>query len=66
MKKFFILTILILTSACGFEPLYAQKKPQTTGFYFSGDFDKSVTQLMASVKIEPAPERIGKKSETFY
>ncbi len=61
MKKFFIFAMFALVSACGFEPLYAQKKPQTTGFYFSGDFDTSVKDHLASIAILPIPDRIGQE-----
>ncbi|MFI3241672.1 MAG: LPS assembly lipoprotein LptE [Alphaproteobacteria bacterium] len=60
IKNIFSVAILLLLSACGFEPLYAQKKPETNSyFYFSGDFDTSVTDFMATIKVEPIPDRVG-------
>ncbi len=51
--------ILLLTS-CGFEPLYAKKQDNNI-WYFSGNFDNSVTQEMAQISIEPIAERFGQQ-----
>ena len=51
---------LFCISACGFEPLYAQRE-DTSGWYFSGNFDTSVTSEMAKVKVEPIAERFGQE-----
>jgi len=61
MNKILILIcgIFLLTS-CGFEPLYA-KKQNNNSWYFSGNFDNSVTQEMAKISIEPIAERFGQQ-----
>ncbi len=61
MNKILILIsgIFLLTS-CGFEPLYA-KKQNNNSWYFSGNFDNSVTQEMAQISIEPIAERFGQQ-----
>lgn len=50
--------LLFLVSACGFEPLYVQKK-NNNSWYFSGDFDTSITSEMAKIKVEPIADRFG-------
>ncbi len=51
---------LFCISACGFEPLYAQRE-DPSGWYFSGNFDTSVTSEMAKVKVEPIADRFGQE-----
>ena len=59
-KIFILLSGLFLLTACGFEPLYAKKQNNNT-WYFSGNFDNSVTQEMSQVSIEPIAERFGQQ-----
>lgn len=59
MKRLLLLSLLMIT-ACGFEPLYAQKEGNS-GWYFSGKFDTSVTAEMAKVKVEPIAMRFGQQ-----
>lgn len=59
MKKLIPLTCLVcLLAACGFEPLYVEKK-HNNAWYFGGDFDTSISQEMAQVKVEPIEQRFG-------
>lgn len=59
MKKcFVVLNFVFFLAACGFEPLYAQKK-QSGGWYFGGDFDTSVSDEMAQIRVEPIEQRFG-------
>lgn len=60
MKKFVAVCLLFLLTACGFEPLYAQKK-QDSLWYFSGEFDASVSQEMAQIKVQPIEQRFGQQ-----
>ena len=52
MKKCRVLFLFLLVSACGFQPLYVEKK-HNNAWYFSGDFDTSITQEMSQIKVEP-------------
>lgn len=58
MRKLYILLPVFLLCACGFEPLYVEKKHDNP-WYFKGEFDTSITQEMAKVKIEPIRDRFG-------
>ena len=58
MKKCRVLFLFLLVSACGFQPLYVEKK-HNNAWYFSGDFDTSITQEMSQIKVEPIEERFG-------
>lgn len=58
MKKCRVLLLLLLLSACGFQPLYVEKK-HNNAWYFSGDFDTSITREMSQIKVEPIEERFG-------
>lgn len=58
LKKFGFILLLTAVTACGFEPLYVEKK-HTNRWYFDGDFDTSITQEMAAIKIEPISDRFG-------
>ena len=57
MKKKLIAIIgICFLSACGFEPLYVQKKG---GGFFGGEYDQSISSEMSQVKIEASGERFG-------
>ena len=57
MKKKLIAVIgICLLSACGFEPLYVQKKG---GSFWGGEYDQSISSEMEKVKIEASGERFG-------
>ena len=58
MHKKYILLPLLLIAACGFEPLYVEKKHDNL-WYFDGEFDTSISQEMAKVKVEPISDRFG-------
>lgn len=61
MKKYLISTlILLMVSACGFEPLYVQKKHNNL-WYFGGEFDASITSEMSQIKVEPIEQRFGQE-----
>lgn len=56
-KKWIVLSAF-LAAACGFEPLYVEKK-HNNAWYFDGDFDTSITQEMSKVKVQPISDRFG-------
>ena len=53
MKKSCLLVVVlaIMTSSCGFEPLYVQKTSKEDKWYFDGNFDNYVADQMAQIKI---------------
>lgn len=51
-------TLLLMVGACGFEPLYVQKK-QSDNWYFSGEFDPSISAEISQIKIEQIQQRFG-------
>lgn len=57
-KSLTIVLTLVLLSACGFEPLYVQRKQNNT-WYFGGDFDTSITSEMSQIKVEAVGNRFG-------
>lgn len=61
MKKYWLSAVLILlVSACGFEPLYVQKQHNNL-WYFGGKFDTSITNEMSQIKVEPIADRFGQQ-----
>lgn len=59
MKKKLIGMIMVtFLAACGFEPLYVQKKHNNL-WYFGGEFDGSISSEMAQIKVEATGERFG-------
>lgn len=60
MRKFVVIVALLLLTACGFEPLYAQKKNDNL-WYFSGEFDTSVSSEMAQIKVQTIADRFGQQ-----
>ena len=60
MKKFCILICFLFVVACGFEPLYVQRKNNGL-WYFGGDFDVSITSELAKIKVEPIADRFGQQ-----
>lgn len=48
----------MLVSACGFEPLYVEKK-SSGQWYYDNKFDTGIKEEMASVKVELIQDRIG-------
>lgn len=55
-KKLIVIVGICLLAACGFEPLYVQKKG---GGFFGGEYDQSISSEMAKVKVEATGERFG-------
>ena len=45
-------------SCCGFEPLYVEEK-SNSDWYYNSEFDTSIREEMASVKVELIQDRIG-------
>ena len=45
-------------TACGFEPLYVERKSGEK-WYYKGEFDTSISDEIARIKIEPIVDRIG-------
>lgn len=58
MKKIKILALLLLLSACGFEPMYVERDG-SDNWYFGSEFNTSVTAEMEKVKVETMSERFG-------
>ncbi len=58
MKKIGVLTMALLLTACGFQPLYVQRSGDNS-WYYGGDFDTSITEEMAQIKITPISDRFG-------
>lgn len=57
-KRFIFLMLISFVSACGFEPLYVERKGDNA-WYFKGDFDTSISQEMAKIKVMPIKDRFG-------
>ena len=55
-RKLLVALGFCLLTACGFEPLYVQKK---SGGFWGGEYDQSISSEMAKVKIEATGERFG-------
>ena len=60
MKKCWLLFLVLFISACGFEPLYVQKKQESL-WYFGGEFDTSISAEMAKIKVQTIAERFGQE-----
>lgn len=60
MKKILAVCLISLIAACGFEPLYVQKKHNNL-WYFGGEFDTSITDEMAQIKVQTIAERFGQQ-----
>ena len=58
LHKKYIFILLLMLAACGFEPLYVERQQDDT-WYFGGNFDTSISQEMAKVKIQPISDRFG-------
>ncbi len=62
LHKIKILTVfcLLLTgiNACGFEPLYVERKSGEK-WYYKGEFDTSISEEIAQIKVEPIADRVG-------
>lgn len=54
-KKLISMMMVTFLAACGFEPLYVQKKHNNL-WYFGGEFDRSISSEMAQVKVEATGE----------
>ena len=59
-KKLIGLMMVTFLAACGFEPLYVEKKHNNLWF-FGGEFDSSISQEMSQIKIETTGERFGQQ-----
>ncbi len=60
MKKFVAVCLFGFLAACGFEPLYVQKKHDNL-WYFGGEFDTSITAEMAQIKVQTIQDRFGQQ-----
>ena len=60
MKIFSALLLLFSLTACGFEPLYVQKKQESL-WYFGGEFDTSISTEMAKIKVQTIADRFGQE-----
>ncbi|MDD4555852.1 MAG: LPS assembly lipoprotein LptE [Alphaproteobacteria bacterium] len=60
MKKVLILVLVSFITACGFEPLYVEKKTAKK-WYFGNEFDISINGEMEKIKIESISGRFGQK-----
>jgi len=52
------MALVVLISGCGFEPLYVEKTSDSQ-WYYDNEFDTSIKDEMASVKVELIQDRIG-------
>ena len=57
-KRIIFLVLITFVSACGFEPLYVERKGDNA-WYFQGEFDTSISQEMAKIKVMPIEDRFG-------
>lgn len=57
MKKWVMLGVFYLLTACGFQPLYVQKTGGS--WYYDAQFDTSITEEMSQVKISLIKDRFG-------
>ncbi|MBQ7303615.1 MAG: hypothetical protein IJW75_01685, partial [Alphaproteobacteria bacterium] len=48
----------LLISACGFEPLYVERKSDEK-WYYKGEFDTSISNEISQIKVEPIADRLG-------
>ena len=60
MRNVGVAVLLLLLGACGFEPLYVQRKSSGL-WYFEGTFDTSISSQMAQIKIDPIANRFGQQ-----
>lgn len=58
MKKIGIFAVVLLLTACGFQPLYVQRSGDNN-WYYGGDFDTSIADEMALIKIPVIADRFG-------
>ncbi len=58
LRKLNIIFALLFLSSCGFRPLYVERDSDE-GWYYKGSFDTSISQQIASIKVEPISDRIG-------
>ena len=58
MLKKNIFVFVLMLAACGFEPLYVERHSDER-WYYKGNFDASIANEMAQIKVEPADERVG-------
>ena len=58
MKTICLSLITLVLVSCGFEPLYVEKKSDSM-WYYGSDFDNSISQEMAQIKIQPIEDRFG-------
>ena len=53
-----VMAMVVFISGCGFEPLYVEKK-SSSEWYYDSEFDTSITEEMAKVKVELIQDRVG-------
>ena len=53
-----LLSVVLMLTACGFEPLYVEKT-SSSGWYYDDKFDTGIKEEMASVRLELIQDRIG-------
>ena len=58
LRNLKILFLPLLLAACGFEPLYVERQSNEK-WYYKGEFDTSITEEMAQIKVEPIADRVG-------
>ena len=49
---------MAVLTACGFEPLYVERKSDEK-WYYKGEFDTSITEELAQIKVAPIADRFG-------
>ena len=53
-----LFTLLLCVMACGFEPLYVERKSDEK-WYYKGEFDTSISEELSQIKVELIADRIG-------
>jgi len=51
--------LALVITACGFEPLYVEKKSDSDLWYYNNKFDTDIVYEMSQIKVEGATDRIG-------
>ena len=60
MKKTGMVLLVLMLSACGFQPLYVQRS-NATSWFFSDEFDTSIITEMSQIKVATIKDRFGQQ-----
>ena len=59
IKNIAVSALILLISACGFEPLYVEKTGGDDLWYYNNEYDTDIVQEMAQIRISGVTDRIG-------